>query len=231
MRLALEARGAVALDGLARRPVIAAALTIVARIHPFLRRSAGEPGRGVLRILSSIRFSDLNGVRHEMLLRASPLMLIGTVSACGYRANAWRNIGAEGQLVPAARSSPEASRCTSTACGRNCRLVLPAMLVAGALGGMLWAAIPAFLRTRFNTNENPGEPDARLRREPVRCRGSVHEPWRDPEGFNFPPVEAVHRFGAYPMLVEGTRLQLPGFVVARSSESRFGYVFLNRRAS
>ena len=27
------------------------------------------------------------------------------------------------------------------------------MIVAGALGGMAWAAIPAFLRTRFNANE------------------------------------------------------------------------------
>ena len=27
------------------------------------------------------------------------------------------------------------------------------MVVAGILGGMAWAAIPAFLRTRFNANE------------------------------------------------------------------------------
>ncbi len=33
------------------------------------------------------------------------------------------------------------------------RFILPLMLIAGALGGMAWAAIPAFLRTRFNTNE------------------------------------------------------------------------------
>ena len=31
--------------------------------------------------------------------------------------------------------------------------VLPLICAAGALGGMAWAAIPAFLRTRFNTNE------------------------------------------------------------------------------
>ena len=27
------------------------------------------------------------------------------------------------------------------------------MFVAGALGGMAWAALPAFLKVRFNTNE------------------------------------------------------------------------------
>ena len=30
---------------------------------------------------------------------------------------------------------------------------MPVMLLAGIFGGMVWAAIPAFLRTRFNTNE------------------------------------------------------------------------------
>ncbi|MEZ5450276.1 MAG: hypothetical protein R3E89_15345 [Thiolinea sp.] len=31
--------------------------------------------------------------------------------------------------------------------------MLPLMFMAGALGGMAWASIPALLRTRFNTNE------------------------------------------------------------------------------
>ena len=31
--------------------------------------------------------------------------------------------------------------------------VMPSTLLAGILGGMAWAAIPVFLRTRFNTNE------------------------------------------------------------------------------
>ena len=36
---------------------------------------------------------------------------------------------------------------------RDSPLLLPAMVVAGAIGGALWAAIPALLRTRFNANE------------------------------------------------------------------------------
>ena len=70
--------------------------------------------------------------------------------AVGFRANVW-NIGAEGQLIDGRdrrrRRRARASRAASSA------LVLPAMIVAGALGGMLWAAIPALLRTRFNANE------------------------------------------------------------------------------
>ena len=37
----------------------------------------------------------------ELLLKASPLMLIATGLAVGYRANVW-NIGAEGQLIAGA---------------------------------------------------------------------------------------------------------------------------------
>ena len=33
------------------------------------------------------------------------------------------------------------------------RLIFPLMVLAGALGGWIWAMIPALLRTRFNTNE------------------------------------------------------------------------------
>ena len=31
--------------------------------------------------------------------------------------------------------------------------VLPLMVIAGAIGGALWGAIPALLRTRFNAQE------------------------------------------------------------------------------
>ena len=32
-------------------------------------------------------------------------------------------------------------------------LLLPAMCIAGMIGGFAWAAVPAFLKTRFGTNE------------------------------------------------------------------------------
>ena len=32
-------------------------------------------------------------------------------------------------------------------------LIFPLMILAGALGGYLWAMIPGILRTKFNTNE------------------------------------------------------------------------------
>ena len=84
------------------------------------------------------------------MLKATPLMLSALGLALGFRANVW-NIGAEGQFIIGAicrrRRGARLPR-TATACW-----LLPAMILAGALGGMAWAAIPALLRTRFNANE------------------------------------------------------------------------------
>ena len=67
--------------------------------------------------------------------------------------------------------------------------VLPAMLVLGALGGALYALIPAFCRVRFGASEILTSlmlvyvADLLL---DYLMRG----PWRDPKGFNFPTTAA-----------------------------------------
>ena len=85
----------------------------------------------------------------ELLLKASPLMLIATGLADGYRATVWNN-GAEGQLLVGAIAGGGRALAFAQARGSILR---PALIVAGALGGMGWAAIPAWLRTRFKANE------------------------------------------------------------------------------
>ena len=123
---------------------------------------------------------SLNGLS-ELLLKASPLILIACGLAIGFRANVW-NIGAEGQLIVGAIA----------ACGvglfypnPESALLLPLMLVAGAGAGMAWAAIPAFLRARMNTNEIL----VTLMLTYIATlllSWLVHGPWRDPAGFNYP---------------------------------------------
>ena len=85
----------------------------------------------------------------ELLLKASPIMLCAVGLAVGYRANVW-NIGAEGQLIMGAICGGGVALAFQEA---ETHFVIPVMLVAGMLGGMAWAAIPALLRTRFNANE------------------------------------------------------------------------------
>jgi simple sugar transport system permease protein len=84
-------------------------------------------------------------------------------------------------------------------------LLLPVMIVAGALGGMAWAAIPAWLKTRFNANEILTS--LMLTYVAILFLSYlVHGPWRDPEGFNFPESRMFPDAGTMPVLVEGTRM-------------------------
>jgi simple sugar transport system permease protein len=91
-------------------------------------------------------------------------------------------------------------------------LALPVMLLAGMLGGMAWAAIAAYLRTRFHTNEILVTLMlvyiARLLLSYL-----VHGPWRDPAGFNFPQSQSFDENELLPLLVEGARVNV-AFVYA-----------------
>src|SRR5262249_52091304 len=85
----------------------------------------------------------------ELLQKAGALALCAIRLAIGYRAHCW-TIGAEGHFV---RGAVFGGGLALAFHDSTSPLLLPAMIVAGALGGMLWAAIPALLRTRLNANE------------------------------------------------------------------------------
>jgi simple sugar transport system permease protein len=143
--------------------------------------------------------TSLYGVS-ELLLKATPLMLCALGLAIGFRSNVW-NIGAEGQFIIGALAGGSVALFAS---GLGA-WALPFMLLAGVLGGMAWAAIAAFLRTRFNTNEILVTLMlvyiAQLLLSYV-----VHGPWRDPAGFNFPQSQAFDDNELLPLLFEGARL-------------------------
>jgi len=144
----------------------------------------------------------------ELLLKASPLMLCALGLAIGYRANVW-NIGAEGQLTIGA------------ICGGGLALwlpqldravLLPLMIAAGAAGGLAWAAIPAWLRTRCNANEILTSLML-VYIATLALSYLVQGPWRDPEGFNFPQSSMFGDNALLPVLLAGTRLNV-GFLLA-----------------
>ncbi len=157
----------------------------------------------------------------ELLLKASPLMLIATGLAVGYRANVW-NIGAEGQLTLGAIAGGGLALAAGDA---GFPLLLPAMLAAGALGGMAWAAIPAWLRTRFNANEILTSLML-VYVATLLLSYLVHGPWRDPEGFNFPQSRLFAEPALLPVLLAGTRLNV-GFLTALAVVAA-GWVFMQK---
>ncbi|HED14134.1 MAG TPA: ABC transporter permease, partial [Gammaproteobacteria bacterium] len=86
-------------------------------------------------------------------------------------------------------------------------LLLPAMLLLGILGGMAWAAIVAWLKTRYNTNEILSSLMLTYVAT-LLLSYLVHGPWRDPAGFNFPQTRIFQEAATLPILIEGTRLHI-----------------------
>ncbi len=87
--------------------------------------------------------------RPQLLVKAAPLIIIALGLSFGFRAGIW-NIGAEGQFVMGAIAGGGFGLAVYPAEGF---WVFPMMILAGALGGFLWAMIPAILKIRFNANE------------------------------------------------------------------------------
>ncbi|MCP4331900.1 MAG: ABC transporter permease [Gammaproteobacteria bacterium] len=164
--------------------------------------------------------SDLYGIS-ELLLKATPLMLVAVGLAIGFRANVW-NIGAEGQLIVGGIAASAVALYFQESEGAH---VLILMVIAGCIGGMLWAAIPAFLKTRFNTNEIL----VSLMLVYVAqflVSWLVHGPMMDPDGFNFPQSAMFEDSALLPLLTEDTRLNL-AFMLAIGALI-IGYVFMFR---
>jgi simple sugar transport system permease protein len=157
----------------------------------------------------------------ELLLKAGPLMLCAVGLAVGYRANVW-NIGAEGQLIMGAICGGGVALAFQEV---ETRWVLPVMLVAGMLGGMAWAAIPAFLRTRFNANEILVSLMLVYVASLVLSL-LVHGAWRDPEGFNFPQSKMFAEHALLPILLPETRLHV-GFLMALLAVGA-GWLFMRK---
>jgi simple sugar transport system permease protein len=144
----------------------------------------------------------------ELLLKATPLLLCALGLAHGFRANVW-NIGAEGQLTLGAIAGGGVALFWGSALGN---LALPAILCAGVLGGMAWAAIPALLRTRFNTSEILVSLMLVYIAQLLLVY-LLHGSWRDPEGFNYPQSKAFADSEILPTLAEGMRANI-AFVLA-----------------
>lgn len=144
----------------------------------------------------------------ELLIKSSPLALIALGLAVGFRANIW-NIGAEGQLIMGAIAAGGVALWLHET--TNAWILLPLMFIAGALGGMFWASIPAFLRTRFNTSEILVSLMLVYVANLI-LSWLIHGPWRDPDGYGFPQSKLFESSAILPIMMEGTRVHAGLFI-------------------
>jgi simple sugar transport system permease protein len=136
----------------------------------------------------------------ELAVKAAPLVLIALGLAVCFRANVW-NIGAEGQFIVGAIAATAVALQATPGSGRS---IVMAIVLAGALGGMAWAALVAVLRDRFNASEILVSLMLVYVAELV-LGYLVYGPWKDPQGFNFPQTITFLPATTSPRLVVGHR--------------------------
>lgn len=161
--------------------------------------------------------------RPQLLVKAAPLILIAIGLSIGFKAGVW-NIGAEGQYIIGA------------ICGAAVGLafyptesifIFPLMVIAGALGGFLWAMIPGFLKVKFHTNEILVSLLLVYVAEFILASVSLGA-LRNPEGSGFPGSRNLKEYAsAYnPELIAGTGMHWG--VVAALIAVIFAYVLFAR---
>ena len=199
MRLALERRAERSVFIALLSPLLAIALTLATGAALFAL--LGKPPLEALKIYFFDPLTDPWALQ-EIAVKATPLVLIGVGLSLCYLANGW-NIGAEGQfLIGAICGGWLAVKTHGTDAGY---WVLPAMLVLGALGGALYALIPALFKVRFGASEILTSLMLVYVAE-LLLDYLVRGPWRDPKGFNFPTTAEFDSVAAMPTFVEGSRL-------------------------
>lgn len=181
-------------------PVVAVVLTMI--VGAVIFSLIGYDGIGAVReifltpLTNSYKWQDLG-------IKAAPLIIIGVGLSIAYRANVW-NIGAEGQYVIGGLAGTGIALLTYGMAGW---WILPLMVLAGMLGGMAYAAIPALLRTRLNVNE--------ILTSLMLTYASVQliyylirAPWKDPMGMGFPQTRLFSEAARLPTIIPGTIVHL-----------------------
>lgn len=198
-------------------PPIAVALTILTGLVIFALLGK-DPIRG-FEVFFINPLKSFYGIT-ELLLKATPLAICAIGLTIGFRASVW-NIGAEGQFIVGAIFASG----IALYLGAFTVMTLTLMVLAGMLGGALWAGIAAFLKTRFNTNEILVSLMLVYIAE-LLVSWVVFGPWKDPKGFNFPQTQMFEATALLPILIPGSRLNLAfGFAIVLLIA---GHVFLAR---
>ena len=202
-------------------PMLALAVTVVIGVILFMALGK-DPVRG-LQIFFVEPLKSLYAIS-ELSIKATPLILIALGLAVCYRSNVW-NIGAEGQFVVGAIFAGWVAMQAGPDTAWMGRAIVVPVLLAGVLGGMLWAAIVALLRDRANANEIL----VSLMLVYVAEMGLsylVYGPWKDPKGYNFPQTITFLADTRIPKFVPNLRANI-GVVIAFIAVGAF-WLFLFR---
>ncbi|MEM1362796.1 MAG: ABC transporter permease [Pseudomonadota bacterium] len=191
---------------IAATPVLAVLATMVAGglLFAFLGKNPFEAIR-VIFFDPLFNAQVASYARPQLLVKAGPLILIAIGLSFGFRAGIW-NIGAEGQYIMGAIFGAAAGLALYPA---DHVLIFPFMILAGALGGYLWAMIPALLKIAFRTNEILVSLLLVYVAEQILASVSL-DLLRNPEGGGFPGSRNLARWetSSNPELFAGTGMHM-----------------------
>ncbi len=173
MRVRLQQREVPSRTFALAMPLVAIALTFVLTAGIVLAAGA-SPFSAYDELLLTPLSSEFRLL--EVLVSATPILFTGAAVAIAFRAGYW-NIGAEGQFL--------AGAVAVTGVGINLTalpaiVALPLGLLAGVVGGALWALVPAWLKRRRGIDEVV----TTLLLNPVALlvvQGLLNGPWRNSE--------------------------------------------------
>jgi simple sugar transport system permease protein len=109
----------------------------------------------------------------------------------GFRAGIW-NIGAEGQYIVGALFGAGFALAVYPT---ESVFIFPSMIILGALGGFLWAMVPAILKTKFGTNEILVSLMLVYVAEQLLASMSLGL-MKNPEGFGFPGSRNLQQYAS-----------------------------------
>jgi len=186
-------------------PLLALAITVVLGVMLFMALGK-DPVRGLLVFF----WEPIKSVYalSELMVKATPLLLIALGLAVCFRSNVW-NIGAEGQFVMGAVFAAGVALMADANTSAGFWVLI---LLAGMVGGMVWAGITAWLRDRFNASEILVS--LMLVYVAIMVLNFlVYGSWKDPLGYNFPQTKTFETATQVPRLFKGSRVNI-GVILA-----------------
>jgi len=217
-RLRLEPRAQTSRLATYLSPVLAVVLTLIGAAVLF-----AILGRDPIRAYQAFFIDPISTFygAGELGVKSAPLILCAIGLAIGFRANVW-NIGAEGQFVLGGICGSYVALFYEPTLGPA---TLPVMFIAGALGGLVWAAIPALLKTQFNANEILTSLMLTYVAQ-LLLNYLVRGPWRNPQGYNFPQSKIFDGYAVIEPWISGTRIGLGTFLALIAAAG--GWFLLSR---
>lgn len=198
----------------ATAPVLAVLAAFI--LSGLLIAAAGAPVFEAFKQIAIGAFGNRLSVS-ETLTRATPLILTGLAAAVAFRSRLW-NIGAEGQFYLGALAA--------VALGMHVSLppllLIPALLIAGAVAGMVLLLIPLGMRLRFGVDEVVTT--LLLNFVAILFVSMMIEgPMKDPMAFGWPQSEPVPDAALLPKMISGMRLHI-GLLIAIAAAIVIAYV-------